>query len=197
MIFREEYQAKVGILWALFPIVPLSWGFLLGEYCGRGHRLLPESFATALFLAHLYLCYPFGALKHGVRKKFGSDYLGFRELQVVSENWPQMLLETHPQLFTLGLSLCFIFISGWSQSWGIHQFSLSGFMFMFLFFKPISLFLRERKYTAPQVPGPLHGFKEIGPCNCKLSMKKTKPLAALLAEASRSAVMEEINESHC
>lgn len=114
---------------------------------------------------------------------------------MVSENWPQMLREMHPQLFTLGLSLCFIFISGWSQSWGIHKFSLSGFMFLFL--KPISLFLRERKYPAPQFPGPHHRFKEIGPCNCKLSMKKTKPLAALLAEASRSAVMEEINESRC
>lgn len=51
-----------------------------------------------------------------------------------------------------GLSLLFMFISGWSQSWYIHELSLSVFFFLFFFFfKPILFFHCERKkLAAPQ-----------------------------------------------
>lgn len=51
-----------------------------------------------------------------------------------------------------GLTLFFMFISGWSQSWGIHELSSSAFFFFF--FKPIPLFLWERMKLATQAPLP-------------------------------------------
>lgn len=92
-----------------------------------------------------------------------------------------------------------MFISGWSQSWDIHELSPSVFFFP-SFFKPIIFFfpLGEKEACCSSVPSlPPLRFKETGPCNCKLPVKKTKPLAPFLAKASRSVVIAEINESCC
>lgn len=80
---------------------------------------------------------------------------------------------------------------------GIHELSLSAFFPLFFFFltNPF-VSLREKEACSLLLQLTL-GFKEAGPCNCKLPMKKTKPLAPFLVEAWRSAVIVGINESCC
>lgn len=78
-----------------------------------------------------------------------------------------------------GLSLFFMFISGWSQSWGIHELSLSAF-----FLNPSLCFFGREWSLLPKPLCPTAGFKETGPYNCKLPIKKTKPSALSLTKAS-------------
>lgn len=65
-----------------------------------------------------------------------------------------------------------------------------------VFYQSLCFFRRERSLL-PNPLCPTIGFKETGPCNCKLPMKKMEPLASFLAKTSRSAVIAEINESGC
>lgn len=167
---------------------------LLVNVCGQGAGLLRGSCATALFLA----------LTPAIQ---GSQKLGLGSSWKVitwdsgNSRWflraaPKCSWRCILSCSLSGLSLFFMFISGWSQSWGIHELSLSCFPFVCLFYQSLCFFWRERSL----LPSPLcHtiGFKETGPCNCKLPTKETKPLASFLAKASRSAAIAEINESCC
>lgn len=98
-----------------------------------------------------HLCQPFRALKIGL-----GNSLKVITWDSGNSRW---LLRAAPKcswrcILSCSLSvfsLFFMFISGCSQTWGIHELLLSGFFF----FKPNPLFLWKRKKLAPQCPVPL------------------------------------------
>lgn len=107
---------------------------------------------------------------------------------------PKMQPGMLPQLFTFRTLIVF-HVYFWQEPWLQYSWALT---VCFPATPRWSLcFLGRERHLLPNPLCPTTGFKETGPCNCKLPMKKTKPWAPFLAEASRSAVIVETNESCC
>lgn len=90
-----------------------------------------------------------------------------------------------------GLTLFFMFISGWSQSWGIHELSSSAF---FLKTHPfVSLGENEACYPSPSAP--LQGSRKLALVIVNYLWKRQSLQLPPWLKLQRSVVMVEINES--
>ena len=141
--FREEEDSQRAFPRQLRGLV-VRLVRLPVQCSGQGARRLPQRGAAALFLAFMPATQ--GSPKIGLGNSF--------RVITWDSGTSRWLLRAAPKcsqrcvlgcsLFS-GFSLFFMFISGWSQSWGIHELAWSAFL-------SIPLFLWERKKLALQPP---------------------------------------------